>query len=192
MSQKKRRGCWVALAALVVVGVGLYSGLRWAYYQGWWGEENYVARYLWLCDAPPGFERTLYPENVEILVPACENMSEDQYLYPVFFSSDSEYIAVKKEAGLSWIDLTTGNITSIRPTTATLESCRHTPKELLSPDGRWIAKRDGIYAAETGEKLLDYGLSSRKLNSCMSPDTFSPCVWLPDNSGVILSLDFAH
>lgn len=185
---KKLRGCLTILAVFIVGVIVIYYGARWAYYQGWWGKSSPVARYLWLCDAPPEFEQTLYPEGMEILLPACKNLLSDQWYHRlVFFSSDRQYVAIRGDQEYDWIDLDTGNITVTQPLSVTLEECI-TDKivEVVSLDGRRIAKQDGIYDVQSGEKLLNYGLEEHELTVCPSLDVFYPCAWLPENRGIIL------
>lgn len=57
------------------------------------------------------------------------------------------------------------------------------PGEIVSPDDRFIARYDGIYVRETGEKIVE-GYSTKKL---FSRDYFSPRGWLYDSSAVIYS-----
>ena len=60
---------------LFLVGpIACYYLARFTYHQGWWGRDNLVARSLWLCSAPSSLEETFYPENVDVLVPACQNI----------------------------------------------------------------------------------------------------------------------
>ncbi len=225
---KKLSGCLIALAIFIVGVVVVYNGARWSYYQGWWGKQNPIARYLWLCDAPPGFEQTLYPENVEILVPACENLVGSSHR-PTYFTSDKKYLRVDHylESSGYWVEIATKQITTTRPSyvqyftgrtryfaerkfaepidywidlssrevfttspgsVVTLAECGMDYdlwEGLFSEDGRRIARFDGIYDAASGKKLLDYGLGyvqgqGQTLNS------FYPCVWLPDNQGLVL------
>ncbi len=210
---KKLRGCLIALAILIVGVIVVYNGARWSYYQGWWGKDNPIARYLWLCDAPPGFEQTLYPENVEILVPACEGVGS------VEFTSDKQYLRVRTT---DWVEIATGHITTTRPSyvqyitryrldedknritiwihldthevitthpdSVTLEECGRDydfREGLFSEDSRRLARRDGIYDAASGAKLLDYGLGYVQGQE-QTLSSFYPCAWLPDNQGLIL------
>ncbi len=179
-------GCLTTLGIACLGLVVLYYGARWGYYQGRWGKDNPVARYLWLCNAPAGFERTLYPENVEILSPACEGVGS------VEFTSDKQYLRVRTT---DWVEIATGQITTTRPgyvqyftgwtredgeridywidlgsgevlTTSpgnvvTLAECGLDYdfwEGLFSEDGRRIARYDGIYDAASGERLLQYGI----------------------------------
>ena len=71
----------------------------------------------------------------------------------------------------------------------TLEACSqlvNREQGILSEDGRRIAKEDGIYDAQTDERLLDYGLVVPNSDVCESIHTFYPCAWLPENRGVVL------
>ncbi len=110
-------GCLTALVIACLGLVVLYYGARWGYYQGRWGKDNPVARYLWLCDAPAGFERTLYPENVEILAPACENFNGLGH-HSVQFTSDKQYLYLGNSVDKSgyWLEIATKQVTTTRPT----------------------------------------------------------------------------
>lgn len=56
-----------------VVGFSLLPlFLRVGYCQSWWGKESLLFRSWWLCTCSEDFEQSLYPENVEVLVSACE------------------------------------------------------------------------------------------------------------------------
>jgi len=221
---KKLSGCLIALAIFIVGVIVIYNGARWSYYQGWWGRDNPVARYLWLCDAPPDFEQTLYPANVEILVPACENLVRVSHR-PTYFTSDKAYLRVDHDQERSgyWLEIATGQILSTRPPnvqyvtrynldennqritiwidldtrevitthpgSVTLEECGRDynfREGLFSADGRRIARFDGIYDAMSGEKLLNYGLGYDLPYSQPSIHYFRPCLWLPENQGLIL------
>ncbi len=218
---KKLRGCLTILAVFIVGVIVIYYGARWGYYQGWWGQNNPVARYLWLCDAPPGFEQTLYPENVEILVPACENLDKLDHR-TIYFTSDKQYLRVGNlERSGYWIEIAGGQVT-VKPSHVqylterrregnewvtrwfTLDSNEIITSDpggvilkecgrdydfwegLFSEDRRRIARYDGIYDATSGKKLLDYGLGYNLPYPQPSIHYFTPCLWLPDNQGLIL------
>lgn len=53
--------------------VAFYYLARFTYHQGWWGRDNLFARSMWLCSGPPELEESFYPDNVDVLVSACEN-----------------------------------------------------------------------------------------------------------------------
>ena len=74
---RQMKACWLAVgiaAALLLLSPLI---LRVGYCQSWWGKENLLFRALWLCTCAEEFEQSLYPENVEVLVSACE--CEDGY-----------------------------------------------------------------------------------------------------------------
>jgi hypothetical protein len=56
-------------------------------------------------------------------------------------------------------------------------------EDVISPDGRFIARHDGIYLFDTGKKIAD-GYSIRRL---LSRQYFSVRGWVSDSSGVIYS-----
>jgi len=58
--------------------------------------------------------------------------------------------------------------------------------EAVSPDGRFIARDDGIYLIETGEKIVE-GYDARGWFHPYSGDHFSVRGWIYDGTGVIYS-----
>jgi hypothetical protein len=60
------------------------------------------------------------------------------------------------------------------------------PGEVLSPDGKLVARGDGIYVIATGEKIVE-GFSASRFFRSYSRKYFSPRGWLYDGSGVIYS-----
>ncbi len=60
------------------------------------------------------------------------------------------------------------------------------PHEVVSPDGRLVARPDGIYVVETGEKIVEGFSASRSFRS-HSGNYFTPRGWLHDGSGVMYS-----
>jgi len=72
--------------------------------------------------------------------------------------------------------VSTENITTTRPINVTLEKCVNNEIiEIASIDGRRIAMQDGIYDAQTGQKLSNYGLGEHELRNCASLNVFYPC-----------------
>lgn len=63
------------------------------------------------------------------------------------------------------------------------------PGEVLSPDGKFIAREDGIYLIATGEKIVE-GYSVSGYYRPYSGQYFSVRGWLYDNSGVLYSAFF--
>lgn len=60
------------------------------------------------------------------------------------------------------------------------------PGEVISPNGRLIARPDGIYVIATGEKIVE-GFYASMFFRAYSRKHFSPRGWLYDGSGVIYS-----
>jgi hypothetical protein len=60
------------------------------------------------------------------------------------------------------------------------------PDEVLSPDGKFIARADGIYLLETKQKIVE-GYSTSKYYRSYSGKYFSVRGWMYDSSGVIYS-----
>ena len=60
------------------------------------------------------------------------------------------------------------------------------PGEALSPDGRFIARDDGIYLVETGQKIIE-GYSASGFYRAYSGKYFSVRGWLYDKSGALYS-----
>ena len=58
------------------------------------------------------------------------------------------------------------------------------PGEALSPDGRFIARADGIYLANTEQKIVE-GYSARGWFHPYSGNDFSVLGWIYNNSGVL-------
>ena len=60
------------------------------------------------------------------------------------------------------------------------------PDEVLSPDGKFIGRNDGIYLLETDQKIVE-GYSISKYDRLYSSKYFSVRGWTYDSSGVIYS-----
>lgn len=63
------------------------------------------------------------------------------------------------------------------------------PQEIKSPDGRFIARDDGIYLVKTNQKIVE-GYSASGLYRSYSGKYFSVRGWTYDGSGVIYSSPF--
>src|ERR1051325_5952807 len=69
---KKGQGCgWVmgGLVAMPLVTALLY----WSWCWDWWGQENRLMQYLFQCQSPRASEEARYPDNVDVLVSACDD-----------------------------------------------------------------------------------------------------------------------
>ena len=296
----KQRGYrfWISrLALLVGLGVLLYYGYCW----GLWGRSSLLLQYLFQCGCPVASEGARYPEQVDVIVPACRYVSSTlspsgNFLYvqeesssqipsyfldlrnnekkpsfiparsTVYFLTDDflflslEYGHDDYQGGEYILDRTTGkqypirsfvffrsnayvnsklnlgvladslrkskdifligdriivalatdfsahpehNFYVDRPAFPGYEEKRveqflqqnniqyHSvpdllPGEALSPDKRFIAREDGIYLAETNQRVID-GYSTSKYYRSYSRKYFSVRGWIYDSSGVIYS-----
>ena len=61
-------GCFTLLFGLPLL---LYYGYCW----GLWGRQSLLLQYLFQCGCPPVSEEARYPEEVDVIVPACQNVS---------------------------------------------------------------------------------------------------------------------
>jgi hypothetical protein len=68
----KRITKWV-LGLLPLIGSLMLCGLAyWTWCWGWWGQNRYL-RYFLQCNCPAASEEARYPEEVDVLVSACED-----------------------------------------------------------------------------------------------------------------------
>jgi hypothetical protein len=100
---KTIRNVIITLVVIIVIPYVIYFG----FCHGWWLRENLWANYWWYCNCGEEFERSLYPDNVEIVVPACRDPRS------AVISSDGRYMVVKLgdwpgKTELVLLDLTTG------------------------------------------------------------------------------------
>lgn len=95
MNERKRkiwRTCLIVAVLSIATPFVAYYLTQFGYCHGWWGKQNLIMRSLWLCSCPPELEQTLYPENVEVMFSACQ----DIFLMPTwdghfFISGDETY-----------------------------------------------------------------------------------------------------
>jgi hypothetical protein len=286
-------GCFTLLLGMPFL---LYYGYCW----GWWGRHSLLLQYLFQCSCPAASEEARYPDDVDIVVPACSHVSSilsssGRFLYvqaaasshvpgyfwdlrnndknPFFIPPDGtkdfltdDFLFLSLEYGHDYeggeyiLDRTTGKQYSIRSfvylrsdayvngepnlgvlaaslrevkdvllignnTIVALDSDFHTypehnfyihqtslpgyeenraeqflqqnkidydfvpdrfPEEALSPDGRFIARADGIYLLETNQKIVE-GYSTSSYYRSYSGKYFSVRGWMYDSSGVIYS-----
>lgn len=57
-------GCLLLLLGLPILA---YYGYCW----GWWGRQSLLLQYLFQCNCPPASEEARYPEQVDVIIPAC-------------------------------------------------------------------------------------------------------------------------
>jgi hypothetical protein len=70
----KRRGprLWLGcLTLLLGLPVLLYYGYCW----GWWGRQSLLLQYLFQCNCSASSEQARYPEQVDIIIPACRSVN---------------------------------------------------------------------------------------------------------------------
>lgn len=314
MKKRGFKSCLLWAVILIIVLSLSPLVFKFGYCHSWWGKGNLLLRSLWLCSCSPEFEQSLYPENVEILVSACEcggqgatspHVQFDYFGMLVSTCTHSPKVYGVPGGRLLFVDdrlinLYTGEITPFNissPRSAiwlsedliwTLggdyyltrrsdQESIHVPhisenaslwnpiqamKEAekvfvvdtifgfeviilgsdfwshpelnfffyedeshfpdieqmgvdvfledngisyeqvyvgpLSPSSRFHAKPDGIYASDTGEKLLDYGLRDtpfwvwRSTSSGPALNLFSPCCWRSDERVLILASNMRH
>lgn len=291
--KKSRLISKIGFGFLMVAGslIVLYAGYCW----GVLGRNNLLFQYFFQCKCPANSEQTRYPNNVEVIVSACqyylsisspsgrllyvkENPSiNSEYLLnlqtwektPIVlekgsnyfltddlifhsFYGDNEYIleisSSIKYPVLDAVDLqpsiySMGNADTyllsemlsqsdqvfliddvFQPVVALTSDFRHHPEntftfnifdlsgdesnqveqflkvnkidyyyvpnmfphELISPNGEFIAREDGIYLFATGEKIVE-GYSPSGYYRSYSGQYFSIRGWLHDNSGVLYS-----
>lgn len=75
MRKRITTGCLILIGILCLSPVPGYYTARFGYCHSWWGKESLLMRSWWLCSCSPGFEQTLYPDHIEVMYPACENVS---------------------------------------------------------------------------------------------------------------------
>ncbi len=113
LRSNKRLTC---VLKFIVLPLFVYALTRTGYCQSWWGSEILIFRSLWLCGCGADFEQTLYPDNVEVMFSACQNVTVHEvgsgtHLY---VEGDAQYTDV----GAYLLDMVTGEKT---PFTAALE-----------------------------------------------------------------------
>jgi hypothetical protein len=68
ISKQRRNRRWLTrFALLIVLGLGLYYGYCW----GLWGRSSLLMQYLFQCGCPAASAEARYPEEVDVIVPAC-------------------------------------------------------------------------------------------------------------------------
>jgi hypothetical protein len=72
--QRRLRNCLVGALLIVALPFVVYYLIQSGYCRGWWGKQNLIMRSLWLCSCSSGLEQTFYPENVEVMFSACEDV----------------------------------------------------------------------------------------------------------------------
>jgi hypothetical protein len=67
----KRRGYRFFLSCFALI-LGLPLLLYYGYCWGWWGRNSLLLPYLFQCNCPPASEEARYPDQVDVIVPACQ------------------------------------------------------------------------------------------------------------------------
>lgn len=75
ISNQRRNRVWlIRFALLIMLGLGLYYGYCW----GLWGRHSLLLQYLFQCSCPAASTEARYPEEVDVIVPACRYVSSIQ------------------------------------------------------------------------------------------------------------------
>ncbi len=288
-TKRQRRRFWLGCFTILLSPLLLYYGYCW----GLLGRQSLLLQYLFQCNCPPASYEARYPEEVDVIVPACRNAGvrlapSGRLLYVneewngvtssyilnletdekieitvpgnliYFLTDDLVFFSFNFGADGYILDRTTGEqyplqrfrylhpdaivngdadlrllaealreaefvflINDIDTVVALAPDFAVTPdhsfttdrfdipgggshslqqflqeynivyqfiprsliEEAVSPDGRFVARPDGIYLVETGEKIED-GYFVRRL---LSRQYFSIWGWVSDSSGVIYS-----
>ncbi len=59
---------------IVIVVFLLQLSTRIGYCNSWWGKNSLLMRSFWLCSCGAEFEQSLYPDHVEVVFSACDNV----------------------------------------------------------------------------------------------------------------------
>ncbi len=100
----------------IILPLFAYVITRTGYCQSWWGSDVLIFRSLWLCGCGADFEQSLYPDGVEVMFSACEDVT----VYEVgsgthlYVEGDAQY----SDADAYLLDMMTGEKI---PFTAALE-----------------------------------------------------------------------
>lgn len=295
ISNQRRNRIWLTRFALpIILGLGLFYGYCW----GLWGRKSLLLQYLFQCGCPAASAEARYPEEVDVIVPACRYVSSIQspsgrllyvqekklwrtstYLLnlqtdekiPFILSSESSNYFLSDELIFQrhirdgyLLEISTGikypvkDATKLEPNVFSMGDIEpkllyeallkvdeifyihgvwgprgiialsrnihnqpdnvyyfdHVrfrgdepdrveqflkdyklvysyvpavfPYEVISPDGKFVARKDGIYLVETGQKIVD-GYSVSGYYRAYSGEYFSVRGWVYDNSGVLYS-----
>ncbi|HEU0291151.1 MAG TPA: hypothetical protein VFR47_00345 [Anaerolineales bacterium] len=282
-------GCFTILLGLPFL---LYYGYCW----GLWGRSSLLLKYLFQCSCPPASEEARYPDEVDVIVPACRNggvqlspsgrllyvreknggldstylldlqtQEKIQFAIPegcnYFLTDNLVFLSLDYGGGEYILDRTTEEqypiqrFTSLHPDVYVngdvdlnlLAEALHEaeyvfliddndavvalapdfptssernflisrfdipgmspnrveqflqeyqvvyqlisvsfPEEVISPDGRFVARTDGIYLVQTGQKIVE-GYASSKSYRAYSRKYFAVRGWTYDGTGVIYS-----
>lgn len=84
----------------------VYTITRTGYCRSWWGSNVLIFRSLWLCGCGAEFEQSLYPDGVEVMFSACQNVTVHEVGVGthLFVEGDDEYTA----ADAYLLDMMTG------------------------------------------------------------------------------------
>jgi hypothetical protein len=280
----------------IAILLGLPALLYYGYCWGIWGRNSLLLQYLFQCSCPPASEEARYPDEVDVIVPACRNggvilspsgrllyvrekndgaistylldlPTQEKTIFALpegsnyFLTDDLVFLSLYYGGGEHILDRTTGNqfpiqrFTSLYPNAyingdvdptllaIALREAKYVflindkdvvvalapdfpafpehnfvtgwydipgmspnrverflqeydvayqsiavsiPDEVISPDRRFVARADGIYIVETGQKIVD-GYSSSRFYRPYSRKYFATRGWISDSTGVIYS-----
>src|SRR5258706_14449246 len=77
----KQRGFQFLMGCFVIpIGLGIlgYYGYCW----GLWGRHSLLLQYLFQCNCPAASENVRYSKEVDIIIPACQNVNTSVKLLP--------------------------------------------------------------------------------------------------------------
>jgi hypothetical protein len=284
---------WLTCFTIIL---GLPLLIYYVYCWGWWGQGSLLLQYLFQCNCSSASEEARYPDEVDVIVPACDYVSsmlspsgrllsvreedsgrmlldlqagektpfllpengrfyfltdnllyvslsyEENYIldhttgdqYPIqrfsslrpdayegghanptllaealrqakyiFFRDDGTIVALDPEFPTSaeknfitgWFDLPVRDSMQVEQFLKENNIVYQTilpdfPAEVVSPDGRFIARPDGIYLVETEERVV-VGYAASRSYRPYSGKFFSARGWTYDGGGVIYS-DFLN
>lgn len=76
--QRGHRLWAIRFALLLGLPLIFYYGYCW----GMWGRSSLLLQYLFQCGCPPASEEARYPDEVDVVIPACRNVNAGVWLLP--------------------------------------------------------------------------------------------------------------
>lgn len=71
---RRRRTYFLLLLTIFALPLLTFVTVKGGYCSGWWGRDSLFLRALWLCSCSEAFEQSLYPDHVEVMYSACNNV----------------------------------------------------------------------------------------------------------------------
>ena len=125
MRKRMMTGFLILIGILCLSPVPGYYAARYGYCHSWWGRESLLMRSWWLCSCSPGFEQTLYPEHIEVMYPACQNVT----FSPV--AGGTHFLVTYQQASSYLLDGITGDTIPFQPPSEVYKYTFLTPDLLL-------------------------------------------------------------